>query len=202
MKLSGISIIAGYLLGSIIINPSSSFAKTVLFAGLTHITAEHKLQQQAQGVSGETAPGFTTVDINGKVISLAQFKGKYVLLDFWASWCVPCRESNPHLIDLFHRYNSKGFDIIGIADDDIRLLLWRNAVKQDSTGIFHQILRGAAKAGSEKSNVSKKDLHQLYHIQSLPTKILIGPDGKIIARYGDNDTTDEDLDNTLSQLFK
>jgi thiol-disulfide isomerase/thioredoxin len=154
------------------------------------------------GIPGSTAASFSTIDINGKPIKLSDFKGKYVLLDFWASWCVPCRKSNPHLIEIYHQYKAKGFDIIGVSDDDTRQMQWRNAVKHDSTGIWHQILRGAGKITAQKSSGNSKDLHQLYSIQSLPTKILIDPTGKIIGRYGDNDTTDDDLDKKLKEIFK
>jgi thiol-disulfide isomerase/thioredoxin len=158
---------------------------------------------QAIGKPGSQAAGFTTVDINGKTIKLSDFKGKYLLLDFWASWCIPCRQSNPHLLALYHKYNAKGFDIIGVSDDDTRLQQWHNAIKADSTGIFHQVLRGAGKTtANKKSLANTKDLHQLYKIQSLPTKILVDPSGKIIGRYGDNDTTDDDLDKALASAFK
>lgn len=161
----------------------------------------YKTQQTGQ--PGAVAAGFTTSDMNGKPLKLSDFKGKYVLLDFWASWCVPCRKSNPHIIQLYHQYKDKGFDVIGVSDDDTRQLQWRNAVKQDSTGIWHQVLRGAGKiANNQSGKANAKDLHQLYNIQSLPTKILIGPTGKIIGRYGDNDTNDDDLDKALAEIFK
>ena len=153
------------------------------------------------GAVGSVASGFETKDINGKLLNLKQFRGKYVLLDFWASWCIPCRKSNPHLIVLYHKYSAKGFDIIGVSDDDQRQAQWKNAVKQDSTNIWHQVLRGAA-AITDKDAANSNDLHQLYNIQSLPVKILIDPSGNIIGRYGDNDTTDDDLDKTLSAIFK
>jgi thiol-disulfide isomerase/thioredoxin len=145
----------------------------------------------APGKPGDVAGNFTSIDINGKTLKLSNYKGKYVLLDFWASWCVPCRKGSPHLIKLYHKYQAKGFDVIGISDDDTRQSQWRTAVKQDSTGLWHHILRGKA-----------VDLHQLYDIQSLPTKILIDPTGKIIGRYGDEETTDDDLNKALVQAFK
>ena len=154
-----------------------------------------------KGAVGSMASGFKTTDINGKLLDLKEFRGKYILLDFWASWCIPCRKSNPHLIVLYHKYSAKGFDIIGISDDDQRQAKWKNAVKQDSTNIWHQVLRGAA-AITDKDTANPNDLHQLYNIQSLPVKILIDPAGKIIGRYGDNDTTDDDLDKALAAIFK
>jgi thiol-disulfide isomerase/thioredoxin len=157
---------------------------------------------KTRGGIGLMALNFETKDINGKLLNLQSFRGKYVLLDFWASWCVPCRKSNPNLIILYHKYSTKGFDIIGIADDDQRQLQWKNAVKQDSTNLFHQVLRGVAVNTDKTNAVNPGDLHQLYNIQSLPVKILINPAGKIIGRYGDNDKTDDDLDQALAAIFK
>jgi len=172
-------------------------AVTVFVFALS-ILKTNSCNAQTIGQPGWQAANFTTTDINGKSIKLSDFKGKYILLDFWASWCVPCRQASPHLLALYHKYNAKGFDIIGISDDDTRLQQWRNAVKTDSTAVFHQILRGAAKKGTAQT----KDLHQVYNILSLPTKILVDPSGKIIGRYGDNDTTDDDLDKALASAFK
>jgi len=155
-----------------------------------------------KGAVGSMASGFETKDINGKLLNLKEFRGKYVLLDFWASWCIPCRKSNPHLITLYHKYSAKGFDIIGISDDDQRQIQWKNAVKQDSTNLWHQVLRGAVTTPDQATIANPDDLHQRYNIQSLPVKILIDPAGKIIGRYGDNDTTDDDLDKALAAIFK
>jgi len=155
-----------------------------------------------KGAVGSMASGFETKDINGKLLNLKEFRGKYVLLDFWASWCIPCRKSNPHLITLYHKYSAKGFDIIGISDDDQRQIQWKNAVKQDSTNLWHQVLRGAVTTPDQATIANPDDLHQRYNIQSLPVKILIDPAGKIIGRYGDNDTTDDDLDEALAAIFK
>jgi thiol-disulfide isomerase/thioredoxin len=70
---------------------------------------------------GKMAKEFTTIDLNGNSVSLSNFKGRYVLLDFWATWCVPCRQSTPHIIELFKKYHNQGLDIIGIAEDDCKL---------------------------------------------------------------------------------
>lgn len=71
-------------------------------------------------VIGEAAPEFTTTDTSGNTIALSQFKGSYVLLDFWASWCVPCRKTNPALVKLYNQFKAKNFVIIGVSLDKIK----------------------------------------------------------------------------------
>ena len=154
------------------------------------------------GSPGAIAPLFTKTDIHGKTLSLADFKGKYVMLDFWASWCVPCRKSNPHMIELYNKYKSKGFDVIGIADDDGKVAVWNTAVAQDNVGIWHNVLRGLKMDMIMKHIPNPDDLDQQYGIASIPTKILIGPDGKILGRFGDSyGGTEEDMDKMLASIF-
>ena len=162
---------------------------------------EHIKQIEA-GLPGAVAPVFTKTDINGKPISLADFKGKYVMLDFWASWCVPCRKSNPHMIELYNKYKSKGFDVIGIADDDGKIAVWNGAVAKDGVGIWHNVLRGLKMDMIMKHIANPDDLDQQYGIASIPTKILIGPDGKILGRFGDSyGGTEDDMDKMLASIF-
>ncbi|RFZ82108.1 DUF4369 domain-containing protein [Mucilaginibacter terrenus] len=130
---------------------------------------------------GKPAFAFATVDINGKSIALADFKNKYVLLDFWASWCVPCRESTPHLLETYKKYHSKGMEVIAIADDDRTRGAWKKAVAADGTFVWHNVLRGmvVTKKGMDVTN----SISDKYGVQVLPTKVLINPEGIIIGRY-------------------
>ncbi|MFD2874229.1 redoxin domain-containing protein [Mucilaginibacter ximonensis] len=161
------------------------------------------IKQIEAGSPGAVAPLFTKTDINGKKLSLADFKGKYVILDFWASWCVPCRKSNPHMIELYKKYKGKGLDVIGIADDDRKLDVWNAAVVKDGVGIWHNILRGLNMDMIMKGVKNPEDLDQQYGIASIPTKILIDPNGKIIGRYGDSyGGTEEDMDKMLTSIFE
>ncbi len=180
-----------------------------LFAGFSkEVQSSHfgkdvskKLDESRSGAVGKIAPVFSTTDIDGKALSLSDFKGKYVLLDFWASWCVPCRKGNPHLIKLYQQYKGKGFEIIGIADDDSKPEKWHKAVEQDEIGIWKHVLRGAKFDGTNFD--LSKDVTQGYGVSSLPTKVLIDPQGVIIGRYGGgNGDTDEQLDAKLADLFK
>jgi len=158
-----------------------------------------KIQGIKNGSPGSKAFGFEATDINDKAITLAEFKGKYVLLDFWASWCVPCRKGNPHLIDLYTKYKSKGFEIIGVADDDRSQAAWRKAVDQDKIGIWRHVLNGLKFENGEFDRSKSISVH--FGISTLPTKILINPEGVIVGRYASGAETDTELDKKLAELF-
>lgn len=154
-----------------------------------------------KGSPGATAYVFSRKDINGKVVNLADYKGQYVMLDFWASWCGPCRKGNPHLKSLYAQYKSKGFEIIGVSDDDSNNAAWKKAVDQDGIGIWRHVLRGLDWDKRKKNLPNPEDLSDHFGIHSLPTKVLIGPDGKVIGRYGGGGDDDEAMDKKLKELF-
>ncbi len=153
------------------------------------------------GSPGSPAHEFTKTDINGKTISLADFKGKYVMLDFWASWCGPCRKGNPHLKELYSKYKAKGFEIIGVSDDDSKPEAWKKAVDQDGIGIWRHVLRGLDWSKREKNLPNPEDVSDYYGIHSLPTKILIDPNGVIIGRYGGGGEDDDAMNRKLAEIF-
>lgn len=128
-----------------------------------------ELEKRKTAIPGTLSIEFAKPDLKGKPLSLLSFRGKYVLLDFWGSWCVPCRKENPHLKQLYYEYKDKGFDIIGIAADDRTQNAWREAIEKDALP-WHHVLLG--------------NLGTLYNITSYPTKILIDRQGIIIGRYG------------------
>jgi peroxiredoxin len=174
-----------------------------LTPALKQNTTGKRLGEQIKSIdattAGNTAPDFNTTDVDGKALSLSDFKGKFVLLDFWGSWCVPCRKSHPHLRAIYARYKPQGLEIIGIADDEPRPDVWRTAIKQDSIGMWHHILDGADQAKQMKGEKNPKDIVAKYGITAFPTKFLIGPDGKILAKVIGDDISE--IDDQLSKAF-
>ncbi|MBC7850286.1 MAG: AhpC/TSA family protein [Chitinophagaceae bacterium] len=148
-----------------------------------------QIERRKLGAVGTVASTFTKTDIDGKTLNLSDLKGKYVLLDFWGSWCLPCRKGNPHLIELYNRYKSRGFEVVGVAADDRTPDAWRKAVKEDQLP-WLQVLQG----DKPDANVGKN-----YNVESYPTKILIDREGKIIGRYGEDEA---ELDKMLAEIFK
>jgi thiol-disulfide isomerase/thioredoxin len=150
---------------------------------------QNEIEKRKLGAVGKMAAGFSKPDINGNTLDLSKLLGKYVLLDFWGSWCVPCRKGNPHLIEMYAKYKDLGLEIIGIAADDETPDAWRKAVIDDKLPWLH-VLRG----DTPETNLSIK-----YNIDYYPTKILIDKNGKIIGRYGEET---EALDKMLESIFK
>lgn len=138
---------------------------------------------------GKLAKSFNTQDHKGNTISLSDFKEKYILIDFWASWCVPCRQVNPHLIEIYNIYHEKGLVMLSVSVDRDKTA-WLKAIEKDKIGMWHHIL----------SQTEGPAINELYGVNYYPTKILIDKTGKIIARFsGDGEETL--LDKKLSEIF-
>lgn len=154
-----------------------------------------EIQKSDNVQPGKRAPDFTAADINGQAVTLGDYKGKYVLLDFWASWCAPCREADPHLVDIYNKYKAKGLVIIGIADNDQSPEAWKNAIAKDKLDQWPNILSGTG---------TSDDINDRYAVHFIPTRILIDPSGKIVGRVGDNNNVHADvlLDRALAMIFK
>lgn len=120
---------------------------------------------------GKKAPDFTLNDTTGNPISLTQFQGKYLLIDFWAAWCRPCRAENPNNVKLYADYKDKGFEILGVSFDNTREA-WVKAIKQDGlTWTQVSDLKGWNSAAGK-----------LYSVSSIPHTVLLDKDGVIIAK--------------------
>ena len=156
-----------------------------------------KLATLASIQPGQPAPEFETTDVNGKPLKLSDFRGKYVLLDFWASWCAPCRQANPHMKELYKKYHGKGLEFIYIADNDTRQDQWKEAIKKDKLEEFHHVLCGLKTVGADEESASIKTK---YGVDFLPTKFLVDPEGKIVECF-ENDQT-ERMDSKLVEIFE
>ena len=154
--------------------------------------SKEEIKKMEAALPGNAAEDFTATDTVGNKISLSDYKDQYVLLDFWASWCGPCREGNPHMTEIFNKYKGKGLNIIGIADDDTTPEAWKNAIVKDGIGLWPNVLSGSG---------TENDINDKYAIHFIPTKILIDPTGKIIGRFGDNNNSDIGMDRMLSSIF-
>ncbi|GEP98718.1 TlpA disulfide reductase family protein [Chitinophaga cymbidii] len=131
-------------------------------------------------------PDFALADTAGNIVKLSSYKGKYVLVDFWASWCGPCRRENPNVVAAFNRYNGKGFEVLGVTLDTKRDA-WLAAIAKDGLAWVH--------VGDLKG--WKSDIVEEYGIRSVPTNFLLDPSGKVIAK----DLRAEALQEKLAELF-
>lgn len=135
---------------------------------------------------GSVAPDFSQNDVNGTPVTLSSFKGKYVLIDFWASWCRPCRDENPNVVQNFNRFKNKNFTVLGVSLDRAKDP-WVQAIADDNLAWTHV----------SDLKFWSNEVAQLYKINSIPKNLLIDPEGKIVAK----DLRGPALESTLCQFL-
>ncbi len=145
-----------------------------------------KLDALSGSQIGEQVKDFTQPDTLGNAVSFNEFKGHYILVDFWASWCIPCRTENPNVLNAYNKYKEKGFEVIGISLDD-KIQSWKKAIRDDKLPWINvSDLKGA-----------KNEVAITYGIEFIPSNLLIDPSGKIIAK----DLRGDALFKKLTELF-
>lgn len=138
-------------------------------------------------VVGAVAPEITLPQQDGTPLTLSSLRGQFVLIDFWASWCRPCREENPEMVKLYQQYHDKGFEILGVSLDESRDQ-WTQAINKDGLPWSHvSDLKGTGSVAV-----------QLYNVQAIPMTVLLDGDGKVIAL----NLRGEALSEKLGEIFK
>jgi thiol-disulfide isomerase/thioredoxin len=141
---------------------------------------------------GSPAADLKVIDLNSNLLQISSFKNnKYVLLDFWASWCGPCREDFPFLKEMYSKYKDKGFEIISVTRDE-KLDLWRAAIQKENVEKWKHF--------SIKEN--KSTIEDTYAVKAIPTKILIDKNGIIIGRWiGSSTENTGAIENMITEIF-
>lgn len=149
--------------------------------------AQEKLNQMRGTTIGYPALNFAQASPDGKMVNLTDFKGKYVLVDFWASWCGPCRGENPNVVNAYNKYKDKGFTVFGVSLDQNKEK-WLQAITADNLTWTHvSDLKGWG-----------NDAAKLYGISSIPQNLLLDKDGKIVAK----NLRGAELDAKLEEIIK
>ena len=129
------------------------------------------IAESKKNAVGSLLPDFTQADTTGKPFTLSSLRGKYVLIDFWASWCGPCRRENPNIVAAYNKYSKKNFTILGVSLDQAKPA-WLDAINMDGLSWNHvSDLHGWSNA-----------VAQQFQIVNIPQNILLGPDGKILGK--------------------
>ena len=154
-------------------------------------STSEQIAMTKKSLPGQPAPDFSKVDKEGNTIRLSDLKGKYVLIDFWGTWCIPCRRSHPHLVELHEKYAPKGVYFINVAqENDMKFRdNWLKVIEEDKM-TWTQILNNEGQEGC--------DVVRLFSVTTFPTKVLIDQEGRIVGRYlGDS----RELDKELEMIF-
>lgn len=145
-----------------------------------------QIQESKINPIGSVIKDFSQTDTAGKPVKISSFRGKYVLLDFWASWCRPCRMENPNVVAAYDKFHDKNFTILSVSLDQAKPA-WLSAIQMDGLKWNHvSDLKGW-----------NNEVAALFHIQSIPQNLLIDPDGRIIAKNLRGPVLDSKLESLL-----
>ncbi|MFD2034551.1 redoxin domain-containing protein [Belliella marina] len=136
---------------------------------------------------GQIAPEIALPNPQGELVKLSDLRGKYVLIDFWAAWCKPCREENPNVVRLYNQYKEKGFEVFGVSLDRTKEA-WEKAIEDDELTWTHV----------SDLKYFNSEAAATYQINAIPATYLIDPEGKIVAK----DLRGASLENKLSEIFQ
>lgn len=177
-----------------------SFTQTELKQIYQTLSAEIKNTSEGKDIFGETIkpvsvvigekiPDFAQNDIKGEKISIQSLRGKYILIDFWASWCLPCRKENPAVVAAYKKFKDKGFEILSVSLDD-KKQNWLAAIKEDKLNWLHV----------SDLNGWNNELAKMFNIRSIPDNFLIDQNGMILARGLRGSALEEKLNEIFSKL--
>ncbi len=150
-----------------------------IFASIFLLQACFGSKDAPAPAKGQPAPNFKAITMNGRDFEMAQLKGQYVLLDFWGSWCAPCRKEHPQLVALYEDFsgkkfkNAEGFELVSVAIERDSSA-WKKAVKQDGLPWSYQIMEQTNDLRKAKTRIA-----EIYQIRQVPARFLLDEKGRI-----------------------